>query len=240
MSYVSSLLASTSSSTASSTTTDSTTSALGMDAFLQLLVTQLQYQDPLDPMDDKEFVAELAQFSSLEQLTEINSGIESLTTLGQEQQLLGAVNFIGKTIEATGTAVSLEEGEATSVTFALPEDAATCLVNVLDSTGNIVRTVDLGATSAGSVEFVWDGKDYDGNTMDDGQYQVAVTATNADSETMTVTSTMTGTVTGIQQVSGTYYLDIGSGRYVAFTDITNVVDSTSTDTADTGSTDTDS
>ena len=229
MSYINSLLASTSASTASSTTTDSSTSSLGMDAFLQLLVTQLQYQDPLDPMDDKEFVAELAQFSSLEQLTEINSGIEGLTTIGQEQQLIGAVNFIGKTIEATGTAVSLTEGEATSVTFSLPEDASTCMVNVLDSSGNIVRTVDLGATKAGDVEFTWDGKDYDGNTQDDGQYQVAVTATNADGDVMTVTSTMTGVVSGIQQVSGTYYLDIGNGRYVAFTDITNVVDSSSAD-----------
>ena len=229
MSYINSLLASTSASTASSTTTDSGTSSLGMDAFLQLLVTQLQYQDPLDPMDDKEFVAELAQFSSLEQLTEINSGIEGLTSIGQEQQLIGAVNFIGKTIEATGTAVSLTEGEASSVTFSLPEDASTCMVNVLDSSGNIVRTVDLGATTAGDVEFTWDGKDYDGNTQDDGQYQVAVTATNADGDVMTVTSTMTGVVSGIQQVSGTYYLDIGNGRYVAFTDITNVVDSSSSD-----------
>ena len=227
MSYVDSLLSATSGSSASSTTSSST-SGLGMDAFLQLLVTQLQYQDPLDPMDDKDFVAELAQFSSLEQLTEINTGIEGLSTLSQEQQMIGAVNFIGKTIEANGTAVNVEDGAATSVTFTLPEDAATCLVNVLDSSGNIVRTVDLGATTAGEVEFKWDGKDYDGNAVDDGQYQVAVTATNADGDVMTVTSTMTGTVEGIQQVSGSYYLDIGGGRYVAFTDITNVVSDTTT------------
>lgn len=227
MSYVDSLLSATSSSSASSTTSSST-SGLGMDAFLQLLVTQLQYQDPLDPMDDKEFVAELAQFSSLEQLTEINSGIEGLSSLSQEQQMIGAVNFIGKTIEANGTAVNVEDGAATSVTFTLPEDAATCLVNVLDSSGNIVRTVDLGATTAGQVEFEWDGKDYDGNAVDDGQYQVAVTATNADGDVMKVSSTMTGKVEGIQQVSGSYYLDIGGGRYVAFTDITNVVSDTTT------------
>lgn len=227
MSYVSSLLSTTSGSSASSTSSSSGTSTLGMDAFLQLLVTQLQYQDPLSPMDDKEFVAELAQFSSLEQLTEINTGIDKLSTIGQEQQLLGAVNFIGKTIEANGTAVSLTSGEASAVTFTLPEDATTCLVNVLDSAGSIVRTVDLGATKAGEVEFTWDGKDYDGTVMDDGQYQVAVTATNADGDTMKVSSTMTGTVAGITQVNGTYYLDIGNGRNVAFTDITNVVNSSS-------------
>jgi len=231
MSYVSSILG-TSSTSDTSTTANSATSSLGMDAFLQLLVTQLQYQDPLDPMDDKEFVAELAQFSSLEQLTEINTGIDSLATIGQEQQMLGAVNFIGKTIEATGTAVSLEKGKATSVTFTLPEDAETCMVNVLDSSGTVVRTIDLGETSAGSVDFAWDGMDYDGNTMDDGQYQVAVTATGTDGELMEVTSTMSGTVTGITQVDGTYYLDIGGGRNVAFTDITNVVNSSSASDSD--------
>jgi flagellar basal-body rod modification protein FlgD len=226
MSYVSSILG-TDSSSSSSSTNSSSTSSLGLDAFLQLLVTQLQYQDPLSPMDDKEFVAELAQFSSLEQLTEINTGIDNLTSVAKEQEMIGAVNFMGKTIEATGTAVSLSEGTATKVSFTLPEDSETCIVNVLDSSGDIVRTVDLGATAAGTVDFSWDGKDYDGNTCDDGLYQVAVTATNADGDTLTVSSTMTGTVQGIQQIDGTYYLDIGDDRYVQFTDITNVVDSSS-------------
>jgi flagellar basal-body rod modification protein FlgD len=225
MSYVSSLLGTDTSTTTSSSSSSKT--SLGQDAFLQLLVTQLQYQDPLNPMDDKEFVAELAQFSSLEQLTEINSGIENLATQNEQQQVMGAVNFIGKTIEATGTAVSLSDGKATPVTFTLPQDAETCIVNVLDTSGQIVRTVDLGATSAGQVEFTWDGMDYDGTVMTDGQYQVAVTATDADSNTMTVSSTMTGTVQGVKQENGSYYLNIGNDRYVAFTDITNVVDTSS-------------
>ena len=226
MSYVSSLLG-TSSSTSSTTSSTSSTNSLGQDAFLQLLVTQLQYQDPLDPMDDKEFVAELAQFSSLEQLTEINTGIDNLASIGETQQLMGAVNFIGKTIEATGTAVGLSDGTATPVTFTLSDDAETCLVNIMDSSGTTVRTVDLGATSAGEIEFTWDGKDYDGNVMEDGQYQVAMTATDADGNILKATTTMTGTVTGIKQESGTYYLDIGNDRYVAFTDITNVINETS-------------
>ncbi|WP_029457894.1 flagellar hook assembly protein FlgD [Solidesulfovibrio alcoholivorans] len=232
MSYVSSLLGT--SSASSSSASKSSANSLGQDAFLQLLVTQLQYQDPLSPMDDKEFVAELAQFSSLEQLTEINTGIENLASVGETQQLMGAVNFIGKEIEATGTAVGLTKGKATPVTFTLPSDSETCLVNVLDSAGQTVRTVDLGATKAGEVEFTWDGKDYDGNVMEDGQYQVAMTATDADGNILKTTSTMTGTVTGIKQEKGTYYLDIGNNRYVAFSDITNVINETSS-SSDTGS-----
>ncbi|HCR14188.1 MAG TPA: FlgD immunoglobulin-like domain containing protein [Solidesulfovibrio sp.] len=225
MSYINSLLGNSGSSGSSSSTTK--TKSLGQDAFLQLLVTQLQHQNPLSPMDDKEFVAELAQFSSLEQLTEINTGIGNLASIGETQQLMGAVNFIGKKIEATGSAVGLTSGKATAVTFTLPKDSETCLVNVLDSAGQTVRTVDLGATKAGEVEFTWDGKDYNGNVMKDGQYQVAMTATDADSNVMKATSTMTGTVTGIKQEKGAYYLDIGHDRYVAFTDITNVINETS-------------
>jgi flagellar basal-body rod modification protein FlgD len=228
-SYVSSLLGT---DTSTSTTSSSGTSSLGQDAFLQLLVTQLEYQDPLDPMDDQDFVAELATFSSLEQLTEINTGIDSLISVGEQQEMIGAVNFIGKTVEATGTALSLSSGTATAVTFTLPDDAATCIVNVLDSSGDIVRTVDMGATAAGDVEFTWDGKDYDGNTCDDGLYQIAVTATDADGNTETVTSTMTGTVSGIEQVDGSYYLNIGDDRYVEFTDIVNVVDESSSSSSD--------
>lgn len=222
MSYVSSLLGTGSSSNLASTTSSGSTSSLGQDAFLQLLVTQLQYQDPLNPMDDKDFVAELAQFSSLEQLTEINSGIDGLKAIGQEQEMIGAVNFMGKTLEATGTALNLSNGSATGVTFTLPADAVTCIVNVLDSSGEIIRTVDLGETAAGDVDFTWDGKDYDGNICDDGLYQVAVTATDAENNTLTVASTMTGTVCGVYQDSGTYYLNIGGNRYVEFSDITNV------------------
>ena len=227
MSYVDSLLSATSGSSASSKTGKSS-KGLGQDAFLKLLVTQLQYQDPLKPKDDKEFVAQLAQFSSLEQLTEINSGVEGLSKLTQEQQMIGAVNFIGKTIDAAGTAVSVEDGKASSVTFTLPEDASTCMVNILDSTKHIVRTVDVGAKTAGEVEFQWDGKDYNGAAVGNGQYQVAVTATNANGDAMKVPSTMRGKVVGVQQVKGSYYLDIGGGRYAAFTDISNVENESST------------
>lgn len=221
-SYTSSILGTdTSTRTASSSPK---TSGLGMDAFLQLLVTQLQHQDPLDPMDDKEFVAELAQFSSLEQLTEINTGIDNLLKEGQQQQMIGAVNFMGKSVEATGSALSLKKGVATEVGFTLPTDAATCLVNVLDSSGDIVRTDDRGETKAGEIGYTWDGRDYNGNICDDGLYQIAVSATDADGKVITATYTMRGTVSGIKQVDGSYYLDIGSNRYVQFTDIVNVDD----------------
>ena len=80
--------------------------ALGKDAFLKLLVTQLQHQDPLNPLDDKEFIAQLAQFSSLEQMNNISEGITSLVKKTQEQDMLNSVNYIGKEVTASGHSVT--------------------------------------------------------------------------------------------------------------------------------------
>ena len=77
-------------------------SDLGKEEFLQLLVTQFQYQDPLNPMEDKEFIAQLAQFSSLEQNMQMNENLENLLSLQQQQTVIGAANYIGKTVSARG------------------------------------------------------------------------------------------------------------------------------------------
>ena len=92
---------------------------LGKDAFLKLLVTQLQNQDPLNPLDDKEFIAQLAQFSSLEQMTNISSGITSLTEKTAQQDMLSAVNYIGKEVTAEGSELTKGENYVTPVYFTL-------------------------------------------------------------------------------------------------------------------------
>ena len=93
--------------------------ALGKDAFLKLLVTQLQHQDPLNPLDDKEFIAQLAQFSSLEQMNNISEGITSLVKKTQEQDMLNSVNYIGKEVTASGHSVTKNGTVVTPVFFTL-------------------------------------------------------------------------------------------------------------------------
>ena len=105
-------------------------SDLGKAEFLQLLVTQFQYQDPLNPMEDKEFIAQLAQFSSLEQNMKLNENMENLLSLQQQQTVIGASNYIGKTVSARGYGVSWEPnstntgGRSSTVDWATGEDAA--------------------------------------------------------------------------------------------------------------------
>ncbi|NDY57808.1 flagellar hook assembly protein FlgD [Desulfovibrio sulfodismutans] len=228
MSSVSSLLDS-SYTTDTSTTTSSSTTDLGKEAFLQLLLTQLTYQDPLDPMDDQDFVAQLAQFSSLEQLTNISTGITELNENVLENQMFSAVQFIGKTIRASGETIQLEEGEASTIHYTIADDAETVLANVLDEDGNVVRTVDLGGMNAGEYDFVWDGKDSDGNVMDDGVYTVTIMTQDADGNAGVASTEIEGKVTGVESSDGTYYLRVGD-VLVSFSNITEIVDEDAAET----------
>jgi len=206
----------------STTSGSSSSSELGKEAFLQLLLTQLTYQDPLDPMDDQDFVAQLAQFSSLEQLTNISTGITDLNENVQENQMFSAIQFIGKTVRASGETIQLEEGKASTIYYNVASDAETVLANVLDEDGNVVRTVDLGGKNAGDYEFVWDGMDSDGNVLDDGVYSVTIMTQDADGNAGVASTEIQGKVTGVESSDGTYYLRIGD-VLVDFGNITEIV-----------------
>ncbi|GAB6036398.1 flagellar hook assembly protein FlgD [Fundidesulfovibrio butyratiphilus] len=210
------------------TTTTSGDSSLGKDDFLKLLVTQLQAQDPLSPMDDKEFVAELSQFSSLEQLTNISTGISSLTTLGSQQLALGAVGFIGKDVKAAGDSLTKSGGKVGAMTYTLSDAASKVSVNIMDANGNIVSTLDLGAKAAGDQTFQWNGKSSNGTVMPDGIYKVGISAQKSDGSSMLVSSSVTGTVTGAGNQDGNFVLKLSDGRSVKLTDVQEVVTSATT------------
>ena len=210
------------------TTKASGKSSLGKDDFLKLLVEQLKVQDPLNPMDDKEFVAQLSQFSSLEQLTNISTGVSSLATIGNQQVALGAVGFIGKTVKATGDSVTKNGSAISAVTYTLGETAAKVSVNILDANNNIVRTVDLGGKAAGEQTFQWDGKSSSGTTMPDGIYKIGLSAQKADGTALLTAMSVTGAVTGAGNQDGVFKLKLADGRSVSLADIQEVVSSATT------------
>ncbi len=201
---------------------------LGKDAFLTLLVTQLQNQDPLNPMEDKEFTAQLAQFSSLEQLTNISDGIENMGENANRQEMLSAVSFIDKEIMAKGYQLSKSDEKINTVYFELSKSAASCYVNIFDNNGAIVNTVKLGALQAGAYQVNWDGTDYDGNEMPNGTYQVAMAAEGTDGKAVLVDTHVSGVVAGVQLGSdGSYVLRLEDGREVEFANIKEISSSSS-------------
>lgn len=208
-------------------------STLGKDDFLTLLVAQLTYQDPLNPMEDKEFTGQMAQFSSLEQLTNINEGIESLNSSSGRNQMTEAVNFIGKSVRANGYNLSKDDGAISKTFYSLGETVFNAYANIYDSAGQLVRTMELGSKQPGDYQLEWDGKDWGGKELPDGTYSVAIAAEGADGQPVYVQTDVSGRVSGVVQEAGQYYLRLDDGRYLNFLNVKEVVEpATVADTGD--------
>jgi flagellar basal-body rod modification protein FlgD len=187
-------------------TTESKKSVMGKDDFLQLLVTQLQNQDPLNPADATEFTAQLATFSSLEQLQNINATLGDVSTSQTILTNSQAVDYIGKQIQAIGDRVYMRDGQADPIEFDVGGEAAGVYVKIYNQYGEYVQDLELGAMSAGQHSVQWDGLDQNGRTAPDGTYQYEVAGIDANGNSIAVTSFTTGTVSGVFYKNGIAYL----------------------------------
>ena len=195
----------------SSTADGSKSSSAGLaddfDTFLLLLTTQLQNQDPLAPMDTEKFTQQLVQFAGVEQNIKTNDRLEELIALQNNERLHSAVSFIGKTVAADSLVLSLEDGKST-ITYDLGGDAKEVTILVVDENGDTVRAIE-GSTDFGHHQITWDGKDDDGNTVDDGLYGFLVSAVDFDNRPVTLIQGTIGTVTSIEAQNGEIVLSMG-------------------------------
>lgn len=171
---------------------------LGKNDFLKLLVAQLSNQDPTNPMEGREFAAQLAQFTSVEQLTNISGQMEAQQgandALAQSINSGVATDLIGRTVETAGNKVTWTgEGERT-LGFDLSSPASEVTVTIRNAAGSPVRTHTLNNVSAGSEEITWDGTSDGGGTLPEGNYTFDVSATDANGEPVSASPYMTGTV----------------------------------------------
>lgn len=169
---------------------------MGKDDFLRLLVTQLQNQDPLNPSDATEFTAQLAQFSSLEQLFAVNSTLGKMAEANGDMERLSALNLIGKEVTATGENFRLGQGEV-QLGYKLESPAAAVSLFVLDSSGRTVASLSDGNKAEGEYFVSWSGRDSAGNAMPPGNYTLAIKAVDAEEKAVTASPLVRGTVTGV-------------------------------------------
>lgn len=201
---------SSSTSTTSSSATAIATQSLtqNFDDFLLMLTTQLQHQDPLSPTDATEFTNQLVQFSQLEQQISQSGKIEDLIALQQAAQSIGAVNYLGKTVEIKSDLTLLEDGSAT-ITYDMPAGAINASIGILDSTGRLITTFSAD-TASGRHDFVWDGTDTQGVLQPDGHYTVVVSAVDADNIPFdAIPVFFSGTVDAVWQFEGETFLTVG-------------------------------
>jgi flagellar basal-body rod modification protein FlgD len=178
------------------------------DTFLQLLTTQLQNQDPLNPMDSNQFTQQLVEFSQVEQQINTNSNLQNLISLTGANAGAGAVSYLGKDVTITNGNAALTDGAATW-NYTLGASSASTQLSVTNSAGQVVYT-GAGSTTSGSNTFNWNGEDNNGNQLPDGTYTLAVTATASDGSAVQSSVSSSGVVTEVAFQNGLPVLMIGS------------------------------
>lgn len=201
-----------------------TTSASGSSAadlqnsFLTMLTTQLQNQDPLNPMDNAQMTSQLAQISTLEGIQGLNTTLTSLLSSYNTSQALQAAGAIGSQVLVEGTELTLSSGISQGG-VTLGSAANSVVVTIKDSGGKVVQTQELGKQAAGTVAFNWDGKDASNNQLADGKYTFSVAATSAAGTAVTATPIQVGTVSAVVKSGSSFVLELSSGETVAFNNV---------------------
>ena len=199
--------------------------SLGKDDFLRMLTAQLQYQNPLDPMNDQEFVAQMAQFSSLEQLQNMNA---TMTQNSQWNMLLSqtinntmATSLIGRTVTADSNAIGINGDGGATLTFNSDAFALNGTVTISDSEGKAVRILQLDNLAAGQNSIHWDGKDTEGNTVPSGSYSYQVDLFDTNGASVKNSTFTSGTVDGVKYIDGSAYLLV-DGAYIPLSQIREI------------------
>lgn len=196
---------------------------LDRSAFLKLLVEQLKNQDPLKPQDDSAFVAQLAQFSQLEQSMGINSRLDTLAAQNAGLANAQAVSLVGSTATVRGNLVTIDgTGAGTPVAFSLAGTATETTVTIRNQNGDAVRTLQLGGRQAGLARITWDGRSDSGDLQPAGTYQVTVTAKDAIGSPVSVSQETTGAITEVSFDKGYPVLELDNGIAVPISDLLKV------------------
>lgn len=203
-------------------------SKLGKDEFLKLLTYQLKAQNPLKPYDNQEFAAQLAQFSQLEQLTDIRTLLEeqknSNTLFAQSLTNSAIPGLLGKTGIVAGNTLNLENSDKASIGFTVPMNYDKGLIRIYDSNGILVRTMDIDKQNLtkGKQIVEWDGTDNDGNQVALGKYNFDVVLTDNKGTTINAESFTMGKISAVRFNSDGTYLIINNTE-IPFNRITEII-----------------
>lgn len=192
---------------------------IGQNEFLDLMLAQLKNQDPFQPMENGEFVAQMAQFSTVSGIEEMNASLKGMTESLQGNRLLEASNLIGRTALVSGNTAALTEDGLTAI-YRLDEDANNINVNVYSEAGEIVHQEHVPNKSLGQHEFHWDGTNLSGGTAPNGNYTVEIVYGN-DTEKTTAETLVPSTIGSVSSISGSneLMLETEQGLRIALQDI---------------------
>lgn len=196
---------------------------LDREDFMTLFITQMQYQDPLKPMDSYEMASQLAQFSNMEATMKMSENMEELLAYQTSQNNLQLLTLLDKNVETQTSQVAVSGGVAGSGKFTIDERAESCVVQIYDEAGRLVRAIDMGGLNAGTYDMGWDGKNMVGVQVGDGVYSYIAEAYNFESELLEASYRTTGKVTGVEYESGQAMLTLDDHVTVSVADVLAVM-----------------
>lgn len=197
---------------------------LDKDAFMKLMMAQLKNQDPTNPLKSHEMAAQLAQFSSLEQLQNVNTTLESMQAHQKPTETYQSLNFIGKAVAGDSSKVSRAKGDKYhDFTFTTPEKAALTTIQVKDEKGEVVRKVELRDLKAGANAWTWNGQNDNGQTVPAGEYRFVIEAKNEFDKKMEIKTDFEGIISGVNYTPEGPVLLIGN-QAVKLKDVRQIVD----------------
>lgn len=185
---------------------------LGKDEFLQLLVTQLANQDPLEPMSNEEYITQMATFSQLELLQNMNSNLEQSISwsllLSQTINNTMATSLLGREVQVSTNSIVVDDSGTSTIRYDLDTAADDVTIQIKDADGNLVRALREGGANEGVHEVVWDGLDSSGNQAAKGTYTIEIEATDSEGNDVAVSAYFTGLVDGVRYIEGSAYVSV--------------------------------
>jgi flagellar basal-body rod modification protein FlgD len=196
---------------------------MGKQDFLTLFTAQLQNQNPLEPVKNEAFVAQLAQFSQLEALTNMQSSLDSFVTSMSGERMLGSASLIGKKVAVTDTPTQLDSGASMDASIELPMGASGVQLNVFDSQGRLVQELTAGPQTPGTTPLTWNGKDAADNPVPSGLYRLSAKAVvNGQTTDVPVSTLSTVRAISSNPADGSVSVEVDGGKTMLLTDVKRV------------------
>lgn len=192
---------------------------ISQDGFLKILIAQLKYQDPSNPLSSDQFITENTQFAQLQQLINMNTALTKLQN--QNQSNFYAASLLGKNITTNSAKVTISGSSVSPVAYSISQNAADVKATVIDSSGNTIVTQDLGPQNAGTNIFKWNGRGTNGKYISNGTYTVMFSATDSNGNPIPITQSA-GTVVGVQFTPNGAVLTTNLGQTVDLNNVTGV------------------
>ena len=201
-----------------------TSTTMDQGAFLTLFTTQLKNQNPLDPVKNEAFVAQLAQFSQLEATTSMKTSLENMVQSMQGDKMLAGASMIGRKVAVPNAPAVLLGGQPIQASVDLPNGADGVQMQILDSTGQVVRKVIYGTQPSGAMKLSWDGMSESGANMPDGTYTMQVLA-SAQGKALQPVVNMLSTVRSVSNAGtgdNTWLLQVDGGKSISLTEVKQI------------------